>query len=744
MQRNAHAELAPVSPTKGSAGPGGRPAMPALDDPANPLRLALLAVLLAFVYAILSTPAAYTSRPDTLAAIIWPAPALAAALLWNLPYRRWPVLLLAVFLSMMLVGDADPLSVGADAAFALLNVFEVALFAFLGRRLVCQKGDIDSTRKLARFMFLLPLLATSVVAALGATIGAVTKHTEWLEEWRVLLVGNGLAVLVLLPALLAWCSRQASADASPRDKPVAVAAAVLAAALMATAALLPGFPQEVLRALLSLVLVWAAIAGGLRSASLGVLAAATVGIGLAVAGYGPYSPAHGGEEGTWELQVDLAGMAVLSFFVGIAVNERQKLNLRLERARRFETMGFLTGGIAHDFNNILGAVGGYAELAVEREQAGLPVRVPLGEVAAAVARGKDLTEQILLAGRRGARTRQASDLRDLVSEAVALATPLLPPGVRLTVRVPLAPVPVRVHRGQLTRAILNLLRNASQAAASRVELRLTASAGQLPAGYAREADTGVGDTLERDCAWLDVLDDGSGVAPAHVHQLFDPFFSSRSSQGGKGHGKGHGTGLGLAIVAGVAADHAGGVAVWTGRGERTRFCLMLPLLAGQEVLQLPLVAPPPPLGQGETVLVVAQDAQARERTEDALAALGFEPAGYDPAALAGGLHGLQGLDEHAELLVWLDSPAASDSLLAALRQSSGLPLLRCGSTQDTGGEALITQEAGVVTISGSFDGAALRQAVKMATGRSDAPPARRGGDVDEEEGKEGKEGKFQP
>jgi hypothetical protein len=217
MQRNAHAELAPVSPAKGATGPGGMLAMPALDDPASPLRLALLAMLLAFVYTILSTPAAYTSRPDTLAAIIWPAPAMAAALLWNLPYRRWPVLLLAVFLSMMLVGDADPLSVGADAAFALLNVFEVALYAFLGRRLVCEKGDIDSTRKLARFVFLLPLLATSVVAALGATIGALTKHTDWLEEWRVMLVGNGLAVLVLLPALLAWCSRQARAAAAPGD-----------------------------------------------------------------------------------------------------------------------------------------------------------------------------------------------------------------------------------------------------------------------------------------------------------------------------------------------------------------------------------------------------------------------------------------------------------------------------------------------------------------------------------------------
>jgi len=385
-------------------------------------------------------------------------------------------------------------------------------------------------------------------------------------------------------------------------------------------------------------------------------------------------------------------------------------------------------------------VGGYAELAVEREKAGLPVRAPLGEVAAAVARGKDLTEQILLAGRRGARTRQASDLRELVSEAVALATPLLPPGVRLTVQVPVAPVPVLVHRGQLTRAILNLLRNASQAAAGRVELRLTASPGQLPAGYGREADTGVGDTLERDCAWLDVLDDGSGVAPAHVHQLFDPFFSSRSSQGGKGHGKGHGTGLGLAIVAGVAADHAGGVAVWTGRGERTRFCLMLPLLAEEEAAQRPPAALPGPLGRGEAVLVVAQDPDARERAEDALAVLGFEPAGYDPAAIAAAPkdpQGLQDLTGHAELLVWFDSAAAPESLLAALRQADpGLPLVRCTEPGRGGDEAAITHEAGVVTIAGSFDGEALRQAVKMATGRSASPPARHDDDVDDpEEGK---------
>ena len=43
--------------------------------------LAVQATLLGYAYAVLSIPAAHTTSPHTLAAIIWPAPALAAALL---------------------------------------------------------------------------------------------------------------------------------------------------------------------------------------------------------------------------------------------------------------------------------------------------------------------------------------------------------------------------------------------------------------------------------------------------------------------------------------------------------------------------------------------------------------------------------------------------------------------------------------------------------------------------------------
>ncbi len=669
------------------------------------------AALLGCVYALLSTPAAYTANDNTLAAIIWPAPAIAAALLWRMPWRQWGPFLLAVFLAMVYVGNFDALSLGADSAFALLNVLQVALYSWVGRRFVSERGDIDTTRRLARFMLLLPLLGTAAVAALGASIGMLTKHTLWLEEWRVMMVGNGLAILVLLPALLAWCpaDRLAQLRDPSADSPWTPAiAAALTALLLLCAALLRGFPAEVLRALLSLVLVWAAIHGGLRAAASGVLAAATAGIGLTFMKLGPYAlPPR--QDGIWELQLDLAGLAVLSFFVAISVYERQKLNLRLDRARRFESMGLLAGGIAHDFNNILGAVGGYTELANEQLNAGSAAQASLREVSLAVARGKDLTEQILLAGRRGERARELIDFRDAVIQSAALARPLLPPGVQMTLSLPATGVCILAHQGQLVRALLNLMRNASQAAASKVTVTLSVAQAEVAA--VAGADHLIGEALDESCAWADVTDDGAGIPPAHIHQLFDPFFSSRAA------GSGQGTGLGLAIVAGVATDHAGGVAVWSGHGAATRFRLMLPL--APDGMQAPDETPAALPGQGQSVLLLEPDASRRERSEDCLAALGFEPAGYGREEDA--LAALEQSPGGFFLLVtdWSAADGRGEALLQKIRHiAPALPVIACSRDADAAG---ISQTAGLVSLPAVHDCAMLHKAVTIATGAARGP-----------------------
>jgi signal transduction histidine kinase len=71
-----------------------------------------------------------------------------------------------------------------------------------------------------------------------------------------------------------------------------------------------------------------------------------------------------------------------------------------------------------------------------------------------------------------------------------------------------------------------------------------------------------------DAAEIEVVDDGEGIAAAHLPRLFDPFFTTRAP--------GAGTGLGLAVVHRVVSDHRGEVRVTSAPGEGATFRIALP------------------------------------------------------------------------------------------------------------------------------------------------------------------------
>ncbi|HUJ61328.1 MAG TPA: HAMP domain-containing sensor histidine kinase [Kofleriaceae bacterium] len=110
---------------------------------------------------------------------------------------------------------------------------------------------------------------------------------------------------------------------------------------------------------------------------------------------------------------------------------------------------------------------------------------------------------------------------------------------------------VRADRAQLRRALLNLARNAVQAASA---------AGHDGAGAvglsARRSDG----TIE-----LAVWNKGAEIPPEASAKLFEPFYTTREK----------GTGLGLAFVRDIALDHGGRIAVTSEDGETT-FTIVLP------------------------------------------------------------------------------------------------------------------------------------------------------------------------
>ena len=112
-------------------------------------------------------------------------------------------------------------------------------------------------------------------------------------------------------------------------------------------------------------------------------------------------------------------------------------------------------------------------------------------------------------------------------------------------------------RAQLEQAIVNLVLNARDASAAGDTVTL--SLGNQPRGS---------DALEdRDAVELRVIDQGTGIEPADLERIFEPFWSTK---------KGGGTGLGLAVVYGVVQQHGGRLEVDSEPGRGTTFRWLIP------------------------------------------------------------------------------------------------------------------------------------------------------------------------
>jgi signal transduction histidine kinase len=115
---------------------------------------------------------------------------------------------------------------------------------------------------------------------------------------------------------------------------------------------------------------------------------------------------------------------------------------------------------------------------------------------------------------------------------------------------------------QLMQVFLNLVLNAEQA------IRETRDKGSLRIRLAR-SEGGVSVSLE---------DDGPGIPPEILPNIFDPFYTTKRP--------GRGTGLGLSICKAILKEHGGNVEVTSAPGGGAVFTVKLPL-AGPETPPAP-------------------------------------------------------------------------------------------------------------------------------------------------------------
>jgi PAS domain S-box-containing protein len=275
------------------------------------------------------------------------------------------------------------------------------------------------------------------------------------------------------------------------------------------------------------------------------------------------------------------------------VTEQRRLEEELRQAQRLESIGRLAGGLAHDFNNLLTAMLGSLELLSD-------VCPPSGAEDLATLRhgaqrAKELTAQLLAFARKKPISLAVVDVGSLVLKVQRLLQRLVGPGVELSISAQPG-ARVRADAAQLEQVLVNLVVNARDAMPNggRLEVRVaTDTRGSQPQQV-----------------WLEVEDQGVGIAPEVLRHVFEPFFSTKVN----------GTGLGLASSYGVIKQHGGDIHVQSelGRGTLVR-------------VSLPCVPEPPIARSSEApltaahgcVLLVDDDESVRGTTGRLLQSMGY-------------------------------------------------------------------------------------------------------------------------
>lgn len=260
-----------------------------------------------------------------------------------------------------------------------------------------------------------------------------------------------------------------------------------------------------------------------------------------------------------------------------AEEERLKLERQLWQAQKAESLGRMAGAIAHHFNNLLGAVMGNLELAMMELTQAIDAGPSLAEAMTAARRAAEISRLMLAyLGQRAAQPERV-DLAAVCRTALPLLNAFLPGKAHLRTDLPEPGPLVQVDVAQLHQVLTNLLVNAAESIGEKEgEISITISlvaAAKLstvqfyPPDWQPQAES---------YACLVVADNGNGLTPEIIEQIFDPFFSTKFT----------GRGLGLPVALGIVKAHQGAITVAGEPGQGAVFQVLLPVVAQP--------APPPP------------------------------------------------------------------------------------------------------------------------------------------------------
>ena len=229
----------------------------------------------------------------------------------------------------------------------------------------------------------------------------------------------------------------------------------------------------------------------------------------------------------------------------------KQMERELSQTRTLAAPGEMAATVAHEIRNPLGGIGGFARLLERDIEQGDPRRPLVGRIIEGVGSLNRIVSNLLVYTRPMETRYRMVDVGAWLGEMADWARLEAPSHEidPIDVRVEVDPGAEsgRFDPERLQQVMLNLLRNALQAMTGSGHLRLSAR-------------------RQPGLLILGVEDDGRGIPPELLSDVFNPFFTTKEN----------GTGLGLAIVRKIVELHGGNLFVTSEPGHGTRFDIHLP------------------------------------------------------------------------------------------------------------------------------------------------------------------------
>lgn len=224
---------------------------------------------------------------------------------------------------------------------------------------------------------------------------------------------------------------------------------------------------------------------------------------------------------------------------------------QMSRAEHFATLGELAAGLAHEIRNPLAGIAGVLDIASQDLPATSRARDVMEDAKQEAVQINRILTDLLETARPKPPQFRVTDIVGTAEHAVLFARQqAITKRIHIEFEVKDAVPLVEHDPNQINQVLLNLLLNAIQSMDKAGTIRVT---------LARDE--------EEDAVSIVVSDEGKGIAPENLPNIFRPFFTT----------KGHGTGLGLSLARRTVESHGGTISVESVVGQGTQFRIELPV-----------------------------------------------------------------------------------------------------------------------------------------------------------------------